>query len=145
MSGLRLDDFVPFRLSVASNAVSGVIARAYQRRFGLKVAEWRVIAVLAERDGLTSQEIVERTVMDKVTVSRAVQALIERGLVGRRPHDADRRSHRLSLTGEGRSLHEEVAPLALEFERAVLSGLSEAERDQLSRLLRRLEAAASEL
>ena len=38
MADLRLDDFLPFRLSVASNAVSGVIARAYQRRFGLKVA-----------------------------------------------------------------------------------------------------------
>ena len=145
MTGLRLDDFLPFRLSVASNAVSGVIARAYQRRFGLTVAEWRVIAVLAERDGLTSQEIVERTVMDKVTVSRAVQALLERGLVERRPHDADRRSHLLSLTAEGRSLHVEVAPLALEFERAVLADLTGAEQAQLAALLRRLEAAASKL
>ena len=50
---LRLDAYLPYRLSVASNAVSGLIARAYQDRFGLSVPQWRVICVLAEDGGLT--------------------------------------------------------------------------------------------
>ena len=40
---LRLDSYLPYRLSVASNAVSGLIARAYEDRFGLTVSQWRLI------------------------------------------------------------------------------------------------------
>ena len=86
---------------MASNAVSGLIARAYQDRFGLSVPQWRLICVLAEDGGLTQGQIVARTVMDKVTVSRAAQGLLKRRLVGRSDHQADGRSHVLALTAEG--------------------------------------------
>ena len=45
---LVLSKYLPYRLSVASNKASGLIARAYQARFGLTIWEWRVIAVLGE-------------------------------------------------------------------------------------------------
>ncbi|MGA2364065.1 MAG: MarR family transcriptional regulator, partial [Steroidobacteraceae bacterium] len=50
---LRLQDYLPYRLSVASNAVSRLIARAYEQRFGLKIPQWRLIAVLADEGPLT--------------------------------------------------------------------------------------------
>ena len=96
-SALRLDGYLPYRLSVASNAVSRLIARAYEDRFGLTIPQWRLIAVLAEDGPLTQQAIGARTVMDKVTVSRATQGLVKRRLVQRAPHDADGRSHHLAL------------------------------------------------
>ena len=49
---------------MASNAVSGLIARAYEDRFALSVPQWRLICVLAEDSGKTQREIVDRTVMD---------------------------------------------------------------------------------
>ncbi|HEV7986046.1 MAG TPA: MarR family winged helix-turn-helix transcriptional regulator, partial [Steroidobacteraceae bacterium] len=67
---LRLQDYLPYRLSVAANAVSRVIARAYERQFGLKIPQWRLIAVLADEGPLTQQALCGRTVMDKVTVMR---------------------------------------------------------------------------
>src|SRR5246127_1165453 len=85
---LKLDAYLPYRLSVASNAVSGLIARAYQDRFGLSVPQWRLICVLAEDGGMTQGQIVARTVMDKVTVSRAAQELLKRHLVARSDHQA---------------------------------------------------------
>jgi len=142
---LRLDSFLPFRLSVASNAVSGAIARAYEARFGLKVAEWRLVAVLAESGGLTQQAIVRRTVMDKVTVSRAAQALVDRRLARRDPNPGDARSHLLTLTEEGVALHAEVAPLALSMEAQLLHGLTREEVADLDRLLVRLQGAAETL
>jgi DNA-binding MarR family transcriptional regulator len=142
---LRLDAFLPFRLSVASNAVSRLIARAYETRYGLKVAEWRLIAVLAETEGLTQQAIVERTVMDKVTVSRAVQGLMERRLAQRAPHPKDARSHLVSLTAEGKALHAEVAPIALATERRLIEGLSAEEVAELERLLVWVERRSEEL
>lgn len=144
-TGLKLDSYLPYRLSVASNAVSGLIARAYEDRFGLTVPQWRLICVLAEDEGLTQVQIVARTVMDKVTVSRAAQGLVKRRLVTRSQNTADGRSHVLALTPEGKSLHAEIAPLALAYEAALIAGLSPEEVTLLKRLLGRLQTAAGQL
>src|SRR6201991_4255124 len=103
-SALRLDGYLPYWLSVASNAVSRLIARAYEDRFGLTIPQWRLVCVLAEDGALTPGQIVARTVMDKVTVSRATQGLVKRRLVGRSQNKADGRSQVLALSAEGRSL-----------------------------------------
>jgi DNA-binding MarR family transcriptional regulator len=142
---LRLDAYLPYRLSVASNAVSGLIARAYQDRFGLSVPQWRLICVLAEDGGLTQGQLVARTVMDKVTVSRAAQGLLKRHLVARSDHHADGRSHVLMLTTEGSGLFAEISPLALAYEAALIAGLAPDEVALMKRLLTRLQAAAGQL
>ena len=142
--GLALDHYLPFRLSVASNGVSRLIARAYEDRFALSIPQWRLMAVLAEGP-LSPQAIVARTAMDKVTVSRAAQGLLTRHLVARTDSPSDGRSHILTLTETGRRLHAEIAPLALAYEAALLAGLAPAEVAQLKRLLQRLEAAAARL
>ncbi len=142
---LKLDAYLPYRLSVASNAVSGLIARAYEDRFGLTVPQWRLICVLAEDKALTQVAIVSRTGMDKVTVSRAAQGLAKRRLVARSDHHADGRSHMLALTGEGARLYAEIAPLALAYEAALIAGLAPTEVALLKRLLVRLQTAANAL
>jgi DNA-binding MarR family transcriptional regulator len=142
---LILDRFLPYRLSVASNAVSGRISNAYRKRFGLKIAEWRLIAILAETPSLTPAMLGERTRMDKIAVSRAATALIERGLVAADDNPADGRSHFLSLTDDGQALYAEIAPVALSTEAALFESLSTAERATLEALLRRIETTASSL
>jgi DNA-binding MarR family transcriptional regulator len=144
-SDLELDEFLPYRLSVASNAVSQVIAQAYEELFELKMHEWRVIAVLAEDGELTQQEVVGRTRMDKVTVSRAAQVLEARNLVRRAPNAEDGRSLRLSLTDEGQSLHARVTPAALKLESEILAELHPREVEELKAMLLRLEAAAARM
>lgn len=142
MTGLKLDEFLPYRLSIVSNRVSEAIATAYDQLFGLKIPEWRLIAVIAEGRGMTQQALGVATRMDKVTVSRAARALVERGLVARQTVDDDRRSHLLSLTGTGRTLYDQVAPKALQLEAAIFDGLGAAERDLLKVMLDRIESAA---
>lgn len=144
MEGLILDEYLPYRLSIASNAVSKLIARAYEDRFGLTIPQWRLMAVLAEQP-MTQQAIVARTAMDKVTVSRAAQGLVNRHLIARTAHEVDGRSHTLALTDQGRELHADIAPLALAYEAALMSGLTPAEVETLKRLLMRLESAAGRL
>jgi DNA-binding MarR family transcriptional regulator len=143
--GLRLDAYMPYRLSVASNAVSRLIARAYEDRFALTIPQWRLICVLAEDGPSAQQAIVTRTAMDKVTVSRAAQGLVRRRLVSRTVHEIDGRSHRLILTPEGRGLHAVISPLALAYEANLLLGLDPQDAQQLSRILQQLESAAKSL
>jgi DNA-binding MarR family transcriptional regulator len=138
---LRLSEFLPYRLSVTSNAVSDRVAGVYQARFGLKVPEWRVLAVVAEQGTATQAALVAATQMDKMTVSRAATALVARGLLGRATAE-DRRTLELRLTAAGEALHAEIAPMALSIEQALLTDFTPAERDQLMQLLARLEACA---
>lgn len=142
-AALVLDRFLPYRLSVASNAVSSAIAAAYRTRFGLKIPEWRLIAVLAEQDRATPLSLRTATRMDKIAVSRAAAALLERGLIASRPNPEDGRSHYLSLTSEGRALYQEVAPLALKIEAELMTTFTDPERRQLEALLRKLEGSTA--
>lgn len=142
---LRLDAFLPYQLSVTSNAVSQAIARTYESLFGLKVPEWRLIAVIAEEEGLTQQALVARTEMDKMTVSRAAQALVARGLVTRGPYGTDKRSHALALSPAGRALYAEIAPKALEIEARLLAELSPDDVARLRGLLDALKRAVATL
>ena len=139
---LNLARFLPYQLSIASNAVSDHIADYYRARFGLKIPEWRLMAVLGEGRPLTQRELVGHTRMDKVTVSRATAALVERGLVERAASESDGRSHLLALTADGRSLYAEIAPAALAIESEILSCLSAGERATLADILARLRDAA---
>ena len=142
---LDLDRFMPYRLSVLSNRVSGAIAREYSERFGLTVPEWRVMAVLGGAPGLSARDLVERTGMDKVQVSRAVAALMKRKRVARRADTEDRRVMRLALTPKGEAVYAEIVPMAKKLEAAFLSSLDEGERATLDRLLKRLSQQAERL
>lgn len=139
---LALDEFLPYRLSVAANAVSQVIARAYAAEHALSTQQWRLLAVLAEGGRLTQRDLVERTKMDKVTVSRAARSLEERALLRRVLNTRDARSWRVSLTPAGRRLYVAIRPAALAGERAVLAVLDARERNELRSLLERVEQAA---
>jgi len=139
---LKLEQFLPYRLATLSHTVSTTIAHVYDKRFGLSIPEWRVIAILGRFPGLSAVEVAERTMMDKVAVSRAVTKLIKNGRIDRQFADADRRRSILNLSEEGRRVHNEVAPLALQFERKLLEGLDDDERAQLNTLIDQLLARA---
>ena len=139
---LPLDDYMPYRLAVASSAVSALISTAYESLYGLKIPEWRLIFILREDGPTTQQALVKRAGMDKVTISRAAQALAKRRLITRAPHEHDGRSHHLILTAEGERLYADVAPAAAEYERIMLAGFTPEEVVQFKKLLRRVEEAA---
>ncbi len=142
---LRLDAFLPYRLSAASNAVSKVIASAYQRRFELSVPEWRLIAVLREIGESTQQNLVQRTLMDKVAVSRAAERLVQRALVSRSEDENDGRARLLSLTRKGLALYDAIAPEARAYEKQLLAALSKEEIAALHAMLVRVQNAATAL
>lgn len=143
MTALKLNDFLPYRLSIASNAISDAVASVYRSLFGLRIPEWRLVAVLAEGGAMSQQALCGRTRMDKVTVSRAAIALVERGLVERAANPGDQRSHLLTLTAEGWQLYEQIAPKALDLERRLFADFSTEEQALLSAMLARIEAAVA--
>jgi len=142
---LVLEDFLPYRLSVLSNRISRAIAARYATAFDLTIPEWRIIAVLGRRPGLTAKEVAEATEMDKVAVSRGVAKLVASKRVAARADREDARRQLLSLTSHGEQVHARIAPIALESERRLVAALNERERDQLDALIGRLLEAAKTL
>jgi len=140
-----LSEFLPYQLSITSNAVSGRIALEYRQRFGLSVPEWRVMAVLGDAGPLTQRDLTRLTLMDKVAVNRACKVLEERGLAVRQPNAADGRSHLLELTDAGRAMHGQIMPLALEMERRLFASFTEEEVETFRSLLGRVREEAHDL
>ncbi|WP_431862203.1 MarR family winged helix-turn-helix transcriptional regulator [Azospirillum sp.] len=139
---LELGRFLPYRLSVVSNLVSKAFARRYEAAFGLSIPEWRVMAVLGRYAPASSAEICARTAMDKAKVSRAVARLVAGGLVSRKDNPLDQRQNVLALSRKGRSVYQQIVPLARTLEREVLETLSADEVRQLDALLTKLHARA---
>jgi len=139
---LRLEHFVPYRLSILTNTVSTAIAGAYAHRFGITIPEWRVIAVLGLEPGLSAAEVADRTAMDKVAVSRAVSSLLRSRRVVRAMANSDRRRSVLKLSRLGESVYWRVVPFARRYEEELLADFSADERANLDRLLNRLQRRA---
>jgi DNA-binding MarR family transcriptional regulator len=140
-----LEHFLPYRLNVLASLTSNALAQIYAERFGLTIPAWRVVATLGQYDVRTARDIAAHGVMHKSTVSRAVSALEERGLIARRPNRDDRREELLQLTAEGRAIYEALAPEALAFEEKLVSVLTAAEQKSLIGLIEKLDRHARSL
>ena len=142
---LKLEHFLPYQLNVVSSLVSQALSRVYTRRYGIGVAEWRVVVTLGQYGVMTAKAVGAHTHMHKTKVSRAVTHLEHRRLLVRRTNRDDMREAFLSLTPAGRAMYEEVAPHALDFARRLTEILSPADREVFDRALKQVTARSAEL
>ena len=139
-SRLDLFRFVPFRLNRLAAEVSAALSSEYQKRYGLDIPEWRVLATLGFRnEACSAQYIAHCTRTHKSTISRAVTALMTRQLVERVENEDDRREFQLRLTRKGKALYEELIPRLLRREQEILSCLSVQERKNFALMLGKIE------
>ncbi|HHL21816.1 MAG TPA: MarR family transcriptional regulator [Aliiroseovarius sp.] len=138
MSRFDLDNFLPYQLAVLSQRVSEGFARHYRERFGINVAEWRVVAHLSQEDAVSVREICRRVNMDKPKVSRAASRLEAAGFVRKEENPADRRLVKLSLTGAGRAMVDELAPIAQSYEEELAALMGEDDFSRFRGLVGRL-------
>ena len=112
---LDIDAFLPYLINVLASRMSKELAAIYEARFNITIAEWRVIAHLAQNRTVSVREVHERVDMDKSKVSRAAATLESAGLIEKRVADADKRLVELQLTRKGRKVFADIEPLALAY------------------------------
>ena len=134
----RLEDFLPYRLAVASEAVSRLIARQYLGASGLGIPEWRLLAAVGRFTVLSPTAAGDRTSMDKVKVSRAAASLVARGLLRQSQDPEDGRGRLLRLTRKGATTYASIKPMAREIETILAAGLSRTEWNALQKALAKL-------
>lgn len=128
MSDFILNDFLPYQLAVLSNRISLRFSDYYQKKFGISLTEWRLVAHLSQSEKNSIREVYQKVEMDKSKASRAATRLVDAGYVSKRINPADRRLVELSLTAKGRAMMADIRPLAVKFENEVLNHLPESER-----------------
>lgn len=133
-----LEEFLPYRLNRLAAKVSAGTRAIYRRRYDLTVPEWRVLALLAAVDHLTSAEIGRASAMHKSKVSRATHALEERRWLTRELNRQNRREEFLSLTKLGRAAFQEIAPDVIAFEQKLIAGTGIG-KDEMLDMIARLE------
>lgn len=130
-STFKLEDFFTFRLVALARAMDRQSKPAFARNFGLSLAEWRILAIIALEVEVTLNGLANRVGYDKSQVSRVVASLTERGTLRRTASSVDHRSTLISLSAEGQALYQAALSLGRERERRLLAPLSPAQRSEL--------------
>ncbi len=138
-----VSSYLLYLLAAASEGASAEF-HGVVRDQGLRVPEWRVLAILVEQDGAMITRLAKFALMEQSRLTRIIDQMIDKGLVRRAPDEDDGRRVRIWLTAEGRRRAEALVDDAMEHEADILASLpaSEAERlkPALQSLIEALEA-----
>jgi len=133
-----------YQVWVLTNLTAKPFAAQFGARFHLNLTEWRVLLTVADRHGVSAQELSDYTGLDKMSVSRVVRKLEEQGRMARDGSESDRRKLHLSLTEAGWAVYEQIAIAAAAREAQIYASLTPAELLTLRKLLGKLSARARE-
>ncbi|HEY2531358.1 MAG TPA: MarR family transcriptional regulator [Xanthobacteraceae bacterium] len=137
-SKLDLDDYLPYLI----NRVGVIIAEQFGDEalapHRLSIAMWRVMAVLASRGSQRQIDLADSTSIEVSTLSRLVTRLVRMGLVTRTRSVNSSREVAVTLSAKGAALVARLIPVARDYERAAIAGLTQEELAVLKGCLRRV-------
>ena len=105
---------------------------------GLTIAEWRALSVINRLEGCLMSELAEFTTVDRTTLTRTVDHLVNQGVVVRNVSAADRRQVMVTLTVKGQEIFQQAVEALREHNGRALHGLSEDDLRNLRALLQRV-------
>jgi len=132
-----LGNYVPYLLNRAGVRMVNAFSREL-KHFDISLGMWRVLAALWHSGEQRLVDLAELTSIETSTLSRMVGSMHHKGLITRERTGHDARAVRLGLTPDGRRMTEEIIPVAMDYEAALMRGFSSQESHQLRQMLRRL-------
>lgn len=119
--------------------IKGELNNAFQES-GVNITseQWGVLKCLWQEEGISQSEIAEKVNKDKASVTRILDIMQKNKLIKRCDDERDRRSYRIYLTDEGKSLEGKLKPVVLATNQRIYRNLNEYERQELQKLLLKL-------
>jgi DNA-binding MarR family transcriptional regulator len=114
------------------------------RPIGLTALQYTALTVLERHPDLSSAQLARNSFVTAQSMADMVTALEVRGLIERHRNLTDRRRMVLAITADGRRLLRRYRGKVSALEAEMLSGLSEAEAEQLRRSLLACRSALAE-
>lgn len=138
-------DMLTSRCLRLSNTFGLYASRRYREQFGMTLPEWRVMSIIASCEPTTAREISRVLVTDKAWVGQSVENLRRRGFVTRATDRNDARRSLVSLTREGRAMHDAILTVSRQRQRRLLASLPHGAAETLIDCLDRLQAEADRM
>ena len=132
------DVLAPTGFGYRVRILSQLMSRRFQDRlepFGLTPFHWVVLCCLWQEDGLPTSTICDRLQQVGGTLTGVLDRMEERALVRRERDSHDRRIWRIWLTEEGERLRAVLPPLVRTVKEETMTGIPDADRQALSRVL----------
>ena len=142
---LKLQEFFPYLVRAFYRDVTATAASVYSTEFGMTPAEWRSMMAIGPNRHLTAQDIVARSSMDKVVVSRTLRSMKDNGWVETRENLGDGRSKLVSLSAAGKEIYYKLIPHALKVEEKLLGGISEEQKNEFINIMAKISASRRQL
>ena len=140
-----ITELLSTRLLRLSNTLALYSSRRYRQQFGVTLPEWRVMSIVASRDGMTARDISRILATDKAWVGLSVKSLARRGYLTRAGDKEDSRRVLLRLTRQGKQIHDAIMSVARQRQRRLRAALPEGAADILSASLDHLQAEADQM
>ena len=138
--GKDLDRSAMHLLHRAGQCAADIFA-AEARGSGLTPRQFAILMVVAEEEGLTQTDLVERTGIDRSTLADIVARLLGRGLIHRRRAKDDARAYAIKLSPQGARALREAQPGAAAADQKLLASLPPAKRQDFLDSLNLIVAA----
>jgi DNA-binding MarR family transcriptional regulator len=138
-------DLLTYRLLRLSNTFGVYSSRRYRQEFDVTLPEWRVMSIIALFETTSARDISRSVSTDKAWVGLTVQKLEKRGLVRRVLDKQDGRRTLVSLTRQGKEVHDAIMANARRRQRRLLATLGEKDAETLIACLDRLQAEADRM
>jgi DNA-binding MarR family transcriptional regulator len=137
-----LGEHVGFRAHIARRAIRRALRNHVPRarRDSLPSGSISALELIDRNPGIGPHALAEILVLDRPKIAVLLRHLAAAGLIARNPSETDGRKMELELTGAGRQRLATSRELSECQEMRIAQGLSAAERKQLNRLLRKLQA-----
>jgi DNA-binding MarR family transcriptional regulator len=139
---MPLQRFLTYRLSTLTSKLNRQANAILAKASGLKLNEWRIIALLAVNGEMNGVRIAEVAGLDPGLLSRTLFALEEQQLVKSARSSSDRRVVLVTLTRQGRSAYDKTLPHMRARQAHLLDSLTAAERSMIFAIVEKLEIAA---
>ncbi len=129
--------------SVINGMASTAVARRLQKNFrqaglDITIEQWSILYHLWKEDGLSQQELCNRTFRDKPSITRLVDNLEKQKLVKRVASKDDRRINLVYLTDAARELQDKTIDLANQTMDEALTGVNKEEIETVKTVLQRV-------
>ena len=138
MARAPLIDESPSHLLHRAGQCADSLFEAQVKDSNLTPRQLAVLIAVARSEGPNQTELVERTGIDRSTLSDVVRRLQGRRLLQRRRTKEDARAFSVRLTDEGRRALRKVEPIARRIDERVLAALTNQQRRQLVAALQKI-------
>lgn len=105
---------------------------------GLSLQWWRILAVIRRIENCSMKDLALYSAIDRTTLTRAVDRLVDEGLVERRSAPGDRRRVHVMLSANGEAVFSRAAQILLDGNAAMLAGIETDDVRTAARVLRQI-------